>query len=122
MDRKEIRNTLFPECPVRNILSKILDKWSLLVLYTLEQAGMMRFNDLRRAIPDISQKMLTTTLKSLEMDGLVSRKVIPDVPVKVEYRLTDRSLQLMPMLDVLLGWAIENFGPIVNDREKYHQQ
>ncbi len=118
MNRDEIRNAMFPECPIRNILSKILDKWSLLVLYTLEQSGVMRFNDLMRAIPDISQKMLTTTLKSLEADGLVSRKVIPEVPVKVEYRLTGRAHTLMPMLDQLLGWAIENFGPIVNDREK----
>lgn len=118
MNRNEIRNAMFPECPVRNILSKILDKWSLLVLYTLEQSEVMRFNDLMRSIPDISQKMLTTTLKSLEADGLVSRKVIPDVPVKVEYRLTERALTVMPMLDELLGWAIENFSPIVNDREK----
>ncbi len=117
MDRKEIRNAMFPECPVRNILSKILDKWSLLALYTLEQNEVMRFNELHRSIPDISQKMLTTTLKSLETDGLVFRKVIPAVPVKVEYRLTDRSLSLMPMLDELLGWAINNFGSILGDRE-----
>lgn len=119
MDRKQIKDAMFPECPVRNVLSRIMDKWTLLVLYTLESTGTMRFNDIHRAIPDISQKMLTTTLKSMESDGLVARKVIPAVPVKVEYTLTERALSLMPLLDQLLGWSLEYFGEIMADRQKH---
>ena len=118
MDRKDIRDAMFPECPIRNVLSRMMDKWTLLALYTLEQQGTMRFNDLRRSIPDVSQKMLTVTLKSMEADGLVSRKVIPAVPVKVEYTLTDRAMSVMPLLDQLLGWSLEHFGEIIADRQK----
>lgn len=99
-----------------------MDKWTLLVLYTLEQKGTMRFNDIKRAIPDISQKMLTTTLKSMEGDGLVSRKLIPAVPVQVEYTLTERAESVMPLLDELLAWALKNFDSILSDREKQSKQ
>ena len=118
MDRKDIRDAMFPDCPIRNVLSRMMDKWTLLALYTLEQQGTMRFNDLRRSIPDVSQKMLTVTLKSMEADGLVSRKVIPAVPVKVEYTLTDRAMSVMPLLDQLLGWSLAHFGEIIADRQK----
>ena len=107
---------MFPDCPVRNVLSRMMDKWSLLVLYTLEQNGTMRFNDLMRSIPDISQKMLTVTLKSMVADGLVSRKVIPAVPVKVEYTLTERANSVMPILDRLLEWSMDHFGEIISER------
>ena len=75
MKRNEIIDELVPDCPIRNILAHISDKWSLLVLYTLNQEPTMRFNALQKSIPDISQKMLTVTLKTLEEDGFVSRKV-----------------------------------------------
>lgn len=122
MDRKEIRDAMFPECPVRNVLSRMMDKWTLLVLYTLEGQGTLRFNDLLRAIPDVSQKSLTVTLKSMEADGLVSRKVIPAVPVKVEYTLTERALSVMPLLDRLLSWSLENFSGIMADRQKHAKE
>jgi DNA-binding HxlR family transcriptional regulator len=122
MDRKEIRDAMFPECPVRNVLSRMMDKWTLLVLYTLEGLGTLRFNDLMRAIPDVSQKSLTVTLKSMEADGLVSRKVIPAVPVKVEYTLTERALSVMPLLDRLLSWSLENFSGIMADRQKHAKE
>ncbi len=113
---------MFPECPVRNVLSRMMDKWTLLVLYTLEGQGTLRFNDLMRAIPDVSQKSLTVTLKSMEADGLVSRKVIPAVPVKVEYTLTERALSVMPLLDRLLSWSLENFSGIMADRQKHAKE
>ena len=122
MDRKEIRDAMFPECPVRNVLSRMMDKWTLLVLYTLEGQGTLRFNDLMRAIPDVSQKSLTVTLKSMEADGLVSRKVIPAVPVKVEYTLTERALSVMPLLDRLLSWSLENFSGIMANRQKHTKE
>ena len=117
MDRKEIRDAMFPDCPIRNVLSRMMDKWTLLVIYTLEQQGTMRFNDIHRAIPDVSQKMLTVTLKSMDADGLVSRKVIPAVPVKVEYTLTERTESVLPLLDQLLAWAMDHFNEILTDRQ-----
>ena len=122
MDRKDIRDALFPDCPVRNVLSRMTDKWTLLVLYTLEHKETLRFNDIRRAIPDISQKSLTVTLKSMEADGLVTRKVTPAVPVKVEYSLTQRAKSLMPILDQLLSWSLENFSDIMADRQKHAKE
>ena len=118
MDREDIRDSIFHESPPgnRTLLSKMMDKWSLLVLYKLEQQGVMRFNDLHRSIPGISQKLLTTTLKNLEHSLLVDRKVIPAVPVKVEYKLTDQSLAILPLMDQLLSWAIEQHGSISTGR------
>ena len=74
MNRTEVRDALFPRCPIRNVLSRIGDKWSMLVLFTLEDTSCQRFKQLQRNIPDISQKMLTATLKTLEADGLVKRE------------------------------------------------
>ncbi len=118
MNKKEIQKATFPDCPVRNVISRLTDKWSLLVLYTLEQQKVLRFSDLWRQIPDISQKMLTKTLRHLEEDGIVVREVFMEAPPKVEYRLSERGLSLMPHLDALIGWGIEHFNDIVNDRRK----
>lgn len=115
---KVIKETVFTDCPIRNVLARISGKWSLLVLYTLDRNGMspMRFNQLRRAIPDISQKVLTTTLRTLETDGLICRKVFAEVPPRVEYSLTERVLTLIPLIDSLINWAADNMADIVRDR------
>ena len=114
---KVIKETVFTDCPIRNVLAHISGKWSLLVLYTLDRNGMspMRFNQLRRAIPDISQKVLTTTLRTLETDGLICRKVFAEVPPRVEYSLTERALTLIPLIDSLINWAADNMADIVRD-------
>lgn len=119
MDRTTIEDAIFPDCPIRNILAKLCDKWSLLVIYTLNKAGMetVRFKELQREIPDISQKMLTVTLRTLEEDGFVSRKVYAEVPPKVEYSLTDRALSLLPCINTLIAWAKENMEDIIQDRK-----
>ena len=119
MGKKEILNAAFPDCPIRNIIARITDKWSLLVLYFLEQKEVLRFNDLWRQIPDISQKMLTSTLRHLEEDGIVSRELFAEVPPRVEYRLTERGKSLLPHMDALIAWGIEHFGEIVKDRENH---
>ena len=108
----------FPDCPIRNILARISDKWSLLVLYTLDKTGggPMRFKQLQRAVPDISQKMLTVTLRTLEDDGYVTRTVYPEVPPRVEYALTDRARSLLPLVNALIAWADENNEAIMHDR------
>lgn len=115
---KVIKETVFTDCPIRNVLARISGKWSLLVLYTLDRNGMspMRFNQLRRAIPDISQKVLTTTLRTLETDGLICRKVFAEVPPRVEYSLTERALTLISLVDSLINWAADNMADIVRDR------
>ncbi|MGN0202589.1 MAG: winged helix-turn-helix transcriptional regulator [Candidatus Cryptobacteroides sp.] len=118
MERKELQSAVFPDCPIRNVLARFTDKWTLLVLYTLEQKGTLRFNELYRSIPDISQKMLSITLKSLTGDGFLKRTLFPSVPPKVEYSLTERALDVMPLLDALLQWSIENFDAILADRRQ----
>ena len=119
MKKEEIQNATFPDCPIRNVISHITDKWSLLVLYTLEQKEVLRFKDLWRQIPDISQKMLTSTLRHLEDDGIISREVFTEVPPRVEYRLSERGKSLMPHLDALILWGIEHQESIINDRIKH---
>lgn len=114
-----LQDTVFPDCPIRNVLARIADKWSLLVLYTMtRQSEPIRFKALQRSIPDISTKMLTTTLRTLEQDGFVSRKVFAEVPPRVEYKVTNRTQSLMPLVDALISWASDNFSPILADRKK----
>lgn len=120
MNRTTIESALFPDCPIRNILARIGDKWSLLVIYTLDKSEneSVRFKELQRKIPDISQKMLTVTLRTLEEDGYVTRTVYPEVPPRVEYTLTGRAKSLLPHVDSLIGWALENAGAIMKDRKE----
>lgn len=106
-------------CPIRDIISRLGDKWSLLVLATLDVNGTMRFNDIYKSIGDISQRMLTVTLRSLESDGLISRKIYPEVPPRVEYTLTKSGEDLMPYLNNLVDWAMKNMENIVENREQY---
>jgi DNA-binding HxlR family transcriptional regulator len=111
------RDAFNPTCPIRNILSRIGDKWSILTLYTLSGNEVMRFKELQRAIPDISQKMLASTLRTLEEDGLVLRKAYAEVPPKVEYSLTPRALTLLPKILALITWAKDNMADILHDRD-----
>ena len=119
MNRNEVRDALFPNCPVRNVLSRIGDKGSMLVLFTLETNKNQRFKELQRNIPDISQKMLTTTLKMLEGDNLVHREAFPEIPPRVEYSLTDKGQSLLPLIDNLMVWASENMNDIIESRQRY---
>lgn len=102
---KEIRDALFPDCPIRNVLARVGDKWSLLVLYNLQHREPVRFKELQRQIPDISQKSLTQTLRTLEEDGFVSREVFPEVPPRVEYSLTARAHSFLPLVENMINWA-----------------
>lgn len=113
------KSLLSERCPVRNVLSRFGDKWSMLVLVVLGQRGMMRFNELAGTIGDISQKMLTVTLRSLEADGLVERTVYPEIPPRVEYRLTLMGSSLLPHIDALAQWAEQHMGAIVENRDRF---
>ena len=119
MTRSEIRDSLYPKCPVRNVLNRVGHKWSMLVLFTLESTPTIRFKELQRNIPDISQKMLTTTLKTLEADGLIIRKAYPEIPPRVEYELTSRGKSLLPLIDNLLSCASTNMDGIMQSRETF---
>ena len=121
MNQDFISDPVFPDCPIRNVLARIGGKWTMAVLYTLDKSGTpLRFRDIERLNHDCSQKMLTSTLRGLEADGLVSRKVYPEVPPRVEYSLTDRAQSLMPLLHQLMDWAYHNLHDIVSDREHYY--
>ncbi|MBQ9232020.1 MAG: helix-turn-helix transcriptional regulator [Prevotella sp.] len=123
MTKNQVVDPIFPECPIRNIIARIGDKWSILVLLTLDGASQpMRFKAIETAIPDISQKMLAQTLRDLEADGLVLRHAYAEVPPRVEYELTDRSRSLLPHIHDLVDWALNNLSGIVNDRKAYYHQ
>ena len=110
----------YPDCPIRNILTRISDRWSMLILLTLDgKQEPMRYSDILAAIPDISQKMLTVALKNLEADGLVQRHAYAEIPPRVEYNITERAKTLMPQINSLVRWALENLADILNDRKKY---
>jgi len=109
-------------CPVRQVLDRIGDKWSTLVILMLGDTGIMRFNEIGSAIGDISQKMLTATLRNLEADGLVSRKIYPEIPPRVEYELTELGKSLLPLIRALEVWADGNFQTIRKNRKRYANQ
>ena len=106
-------------CPVRNVLERFGDKWSLLVLMLLEEGHVLRFSEINGYIQTISQKMLAVTLKSLEADGLIKRTVYPQIPPKVEYELTPMGKSLLPHLHDLAQWAMVNMDHIKASRQQY---
>lgn len=104
--------TLSPTClKVSQVLSRIGDKWSVLIIMTLKRKS-HRFNELRREIEGVSQRMLTLTLRNLERDGLVRRTVTPSIPPRVDYELTALGLSLSTSVQALGGWALENVRSI----------
>jgi DNA-binding HxlR family transcriptional regulator len=112
----------FPSCSIRHILDRFGDKWSILIISILGHIGKQRFNELNQQIVDISQKMLTVTLRSLEADGLISRKLYPEIPPRVEYELTDLGRSLLPHIEQLAQWAEQHMDCILKNREKYSQK
>jgi DNA-binding HxlR family transcriptional regulator len=108
----------FAACPVRSVLDRIGDKWSTLIVVALAQRS-HRFSEIRRAIPDISKRMLTQTLRDLERDGLVSRRVFPTKPPSVEYKLTDLGESLLDPLSVLIAWAEQSQSRIETARADF---
>lgn len=103
---------------VSDVLSRVGDKWTVLVVELLSD-GPMRFNELRRAIGNVSQKMLTSTLRGLERDGLVTRTVFPTIPPRVDYQLTDLGNELRVPVQALAGWARDNMDRINTARLRF---
>lgn len=106
------------DCEVRQILDRIADKWSLLVIALLEEKT-MRFGELGREIDGISKRMLTVTLRNLERDGLVHRQMYPEIPPRVEYRLTPLGATLLGTIQSLVGWTEQHQVQIALARERF---
>ncbi|MEU4362249.1 helix-turn-helix domain-containing protein [Promicromonospora sp. NPDC023987] len=109
------------DCPSRRILDRIGDRWTVLIIGVLGESD-ARFSELRRRIEGISQKMLTQTLRGLERDGLVRRTVYPEVPVRVEYALTDAGRTLLDPLRALQKWSMEHLSDVSASQEAYDRK
>ena len=109
------------DCDFRDMLSRVGDKWSLLVIATLEQRPDRRgrFSELKRSIPGISQRMLTATVRNLERDGLLTRHWYPEIPPRVEYELTKLGKGLMDPVRTLVSWLQSNWPTIRGARERF---
>jgi DNA-binding HxlR family transcriptional regulator len=110
--------SVLAKCPVRDVLDRIGDKWSVLILKNLEE-GPRRFGALKRMIGDISQRMLTQTLRDLQRDGLILRTVYPTVPPSVDYRLTKLGLSIMDPLEQLVQWSDRNHAKVRKARAAF---
>ncbi len=108
-------------CPIRSVMAPIGGKWSTLLLLALAEKP-YRFGELRRLVPDISQRMLTQTLRDLQRDGYVDRTVFPTKPPSVEYQLTPLGRSLFVSLSALLEWAETNFPAVRDARQRYDQE
>lgn len=115
----KMRSKLNEVCPVRSVLDGIGGKWSILILDVLGERGTLRFNEISKALGDISQKMLTSTLRSLEADGIISREMYAEIPPRVEYQLTDLGKDLLPNIQNLIVWGHKNIEMIQRNRKVF---
>ena len=121
MKKKKEPGSIIEMCPVRNVIARFGNKWSLLTVLIIGEQGVVRFNELSRLIPDVSSRVLSSTLRTLEADGLIDRKVYAVVPPKVEYRLTDVGESLLPLIRQLTEWAQANMKKVITHRKEYEQ-
>lgn len=119
MQHEKEPRSIIEICPVRNVIARFGNKWSLLVILILSEHDAMRYSQLGREIPDISSRVLSGTLRTLEADGLVARKVYPVVPPRVEYRLTETGRSLVPLIEELTRWAQTHMTTIVRHRRRF---
>ena len=106
-------------CPIRDVLDRMGDRWSMLILFTLGDQGTLRFSALKAEISDISQRMLAQTLRRLEQDGLVSRTVYPTIPPRVDYALTKLGESFLVPMNGLVRWAEANHRRVHRARAAY---
>ena len=118
MRKKEQLNSIIEICPVRNVVARFGNKWALLVILVLSESEPIRYNELGRKIPDISSRVLSNTLRILEADGLINRRLYQEVPPRVEYSLTDTGRSLVPIIIKLTEWAQNNMKTIIEHRSK----
>jgi DNA-binding HxlR family transcriptional regulator len=118
MEVSENKFSATESCPVRNIISRFSSKWGMLILLLLHEQAVLRFSEIQRYLSDISPKVLSATLHTLEEDGLIRREVYPTVPPKVEYSLTGLGQSLVPLLRQLAEWAVLHFDEILTRRSQ----
>lgn len=111
-------------CPLRELLSRLGDKWSVLLILTLARmpGERARFSELKRSLPDISQRMLTATLRNLERDGLISREMFAEVPPRVEYQLTELGVSILNPMREIVTWIEGNWTTIITSRETFDKK
>ena len=114
-------NVMSASCPTRQVLGRVANKWTMLVISALSDEDVLRFSELRRRVEGVTQKVLTQTLRGLERDGLVERTVYPTVPVTVEYRLTPLGKSLASAVSVIKAWAYANIEELERARERYDE-
>lgn len=119
MRKKEETGSIFEMCPVRNVIARFGTKWALITVLIIGEQGVVRFNELCRLIPDVSSRVLSSTLRTLEADGFIDRKVYAVVPPKVEYRLTEVGESLLPLIRQLTEWAQANMKRVVEHRKEF---
>ncbi len=122
LDKKKMKKEAdHTRCPLRELLTRLGDKWSILVIHTLAFApGMrLRFSQLMKAIPGISQRMLTTTVRNLERDGILKRHIFPEIPPRVEYELTPLGKKLLTPVEAFVTWIEGNWAEIEKAREDF---
>ena len=119
MKEKEEAGSIIEFCPIRNVIARFGNKWALLTVFIIGEQGVVRFNELGRLIPDVSSRVLSSTLRTLEADGFIERKVYAVVPPKVEYRLTEMGESLLPLIRQLTEWAQTNMKRVMDHRKEY---
>lgn len=119
MSLHRLRDPEAAKCPIRDVLGRLGDRWTILILDELRQAPALRFSEIAGNIPDISERMLAQTLRHLEEDGLVSRKVYPTTPPRVDYSLTPLGYSLIGPLGGMIMWAADNHEAVRQAREAY---
>lgn len=119
MRRKEETDSIIEMCPVRNVIARFGNKWAFLTVLVIGEQGVVRFNELNRLIPDVSSRVLSSTLRTLLADGLIDRKVYAVVPPKVEYRLTETGESLLPLIRQLTEWAQTNMKRVMTHRKEF---
>ncbi len=119
MKKKEEAGSIIEICPIRNVIARFGNKWALLTVLIIGEQGVVRFNELSRLIPDVSSRVLSSTLRTLEADGFIDRKVYAVVPPKVEYRLTEVGESLLPLIRQLTEWAQANMKRVMDHRKEY---
>ena len=119
MRKKEETGSIIEMCPVRNVIARFGNKWALLTVLIIGEQGVIRFNELSRLIPDVSSRVLSSTLRTLEADGFIDRKDYAVVPPKVEYSLTTLGKSLLPLIQQLTEWAQTNMKTVMAHRKAY---
>lgn len=121
MKKKEETDSIIEMCPVRNVIARFGNKWALLTVLIIGEQSVVRFNELSRLIPDVSSRVLSSTLRTLEADGFIDRKVYAVVPPKVEYRLTEVGKSLLPLIQQLTEWAQTNMKKVMIHRKEFEE-